>query len=321
MVSLRWICCAAFAALLTAPAAGQGPLDPVEQARLASDGYYRYLAQSGACRWGRPTLDAVMYREKDLWFELAALEDKAAADAIPSAMPEAQPCGGAADQQARSEAAGNFWRWTTRTLIFAQYSAQAGWTNQLVELAADPINAMEPLRKEIETAMGPDRSRAETEVLVNEARIVLNLICGPRKAERSPTPRVCPEVPETFIAQRPIAEKRARAVEVFNLVLPEYIAKEQRGEFGLAYQFGFDPFDFSSDCKPLASTIYPAAPDTKELADGVLEVSVRSYGRTGVVERDRVKKDGLGYAMVDDAGQPIRRSADSTLNASYDVCF
>ncbi len=296
-------------------------MDPVEQARLAREGYDRYIAQSTACRWSRPTVDAVMYRERELWRDLAALENKQAADAITGSTPDAQPCGGPIDQQARGESIQTYWRWITRSRVYAEFVAQPGWSQQLVALDADLITALEPTRKGIGDAMGAERATAETQNLINEARVVLNLICEPRKTERTATPRACPDVPAEFTAQRPIALKRAEAVELFNLLLPEAIGQEQRGEFGLAYQFRSDAFDFTSDCKPLASTIYPSAPDTRELPDGVLEVTVRNYGQTGMVERDKVKKDGLGYVMVDDAGEPIRRSADSTLNASYDVCF
>ncbi|MFZ1743190.1 MAG: hypothetical protein WAT93_10065 [Pontixanthobacter sp.] len=296
------------------------PTNALEQAKLVNDSYSRYYTQAKDCRWGAATIDAAMYRERMTWIDIAALDDKSAADAIKNASTEAGPCNGPADKQARSESGLIYWRWLTRSALMAQLVGSPGWGQNLLRIDSTTVTMVEPVRASVEKSLtdayGAAFVQNEISNLKNEAIFVLNLICEPRKNERSTTPRQCPNLPADAAAKRPIALIRAQNIELFNSGLQDDIRTEGRGEYGMPYQyrlklnfFGNSSADFgSSKCDPSVYTIYPAASDTIVTGD-VYDMSIHRIGVQGIFGRAKFRRDEYqDYTLVGEF-----KTSDSTL--------
>jgi hypothetical protein len=304
---------AAFAAWLSAvpanAAPSPSPSPALTQANAANDLLGRYRAQAGACRWGRPTFEAVIYREAETWKKLAALEDSVAAAALKRPEYKTVPCGAAEDAAALTATQVLYWQWTSRLVLQRQLSVQAGWTKDLFALDRRPATAIETLRADIETRMvaaqGMERSQEALSALRQESVLIANLVCEPRKSVRSAAPRTCPEIPATYLPQRPLALIRAEAAELLSSLLVDALAREERGEFGVPHHLKADILDQNFQCRAEEYVIYPESPLTEVKGD-VLEVSVHRFGKAGLVKRIRVKKMNGDYVAAEETDLPGR---------------
>jgi hypothetical protein len=285
-----------------APPAMSQAYNTLQAAKQAYDIYLKYNVQADGCRWGRPTLGAIMFRNGQMWKDLAAIEDPAGAKAIGFKPNDKLTCSGSEDRNLQSIASAIYWEWMTRLRIMADLARQPGWGNGLAQIPPGPLTFGEPLRADIQkfmvTSQGQEKVNQQINQLQQEAVLVLNLACEPRKTFKSPTPRACPQIPANLLSQRPAAMVRLQAVESLASYLVTVVGQEQRGEFGTAYRLSTELFDLETKCKPHDLVIYPASPDTKEVG-GLLEVSVHRFGEAGVAGRVTVKNGGGSYSVID----------------------
>lgn len=274
----------------------------LDRAKTANSTWSAYLAQSGKCRWGNPTTATILYAEVAMWRDLAALEDKAAADTVKTAYPAFQPCSSPADLDAQGRAVATFWEWTTRLAMWSELAAQPGWGNVLIQIERGSLAQTAERRVAVEKALIEANTlpvmQQQGTALQQEAIAVFHLVCEPRRLVRSKEARACPVIAETMLDQRPAALIRAEAAERTASLLVESARQEQRGVFGQPYHLKTEMLDFDVKCKEGQFVIYPESPYTGVSAD-FLEVAVQRFAQDGTVERIRVRQSGDGYDLTE----------------------
>ncbi len=294
----------AISSALSAAPAPTPAKSPVAEWKTAQAEYARFNTQSYNCDWGRPVLDAIVTSHYFRAQKLARLQDKAGVDAAKDPVVAAAPCNSPINEQAKNSAYLRMWESLTWLVQLSNLMQQPGWGQGLIDIKRNTLVQLEPGRAEIEKAMvatnGEAQVRKSIEAMGQQAVLTLNLACEGRKNHNVKSPRTCPAVPANMLPHLPAATVYAERAESLSRTLTDAAGEEMRGEFGQAYRLRQGSMDYDSTCKSGMWIIYPKAPDTKKLADGVLEVALHKYGAPGPFPRGKVRANAnSGYQIID----------------------